>query len=64
MNRKNVVTYQTPNGVKVSVCKAHEQMLEGPDGLRDKKGAHFCSVYYGQHYGVCDICHTKEDHCA
>jgi hypothetical protein len=53
---KPVVTYQSPNGAKKTLCDEHAKRLTGPNPPRDAMGGEYCGVFYGRHRGECEIC--------
>lgn len=56
---KRVVTWQSPRGIKINICKECEKKLEGK-WPKDWSGEEFCTVYKGIHNGRCDICEAYD----
>lgn len=52
---KKVITYQSPNGEKIDVCKSCEKKLSG-NWPRDSKGSEYCTISHGAHKGTCNVC--------
>jgi hypothetical protein len=50
-----VITWQSPRGFKMNICRDCEKKLEG-NWPKDWTGEEYCSVYKGIHRGTCDIC--------
>jgi len=51
---QDVITYQSPNGFAISLCKAHDTQA-----IRDPHGAEYCTVSHGRHAGYCDLCRAE-----
>jgi hypothetical protein len=50
---KKVVTWQSPNEWRISVTPKQERLADAAGVWpRDPKGAEYCQVYYGLHYGT------------
>jgi hypothetical protein len=51
--KKQVVTWQSPNEWRISVTPKQERLADAAGVWpRDSKGAEYCQVYYGLHYGT------------
>jgi len=58
----SVITYQTPSGDTIQVCEACEREIQEwkEPWPKNKKGEEYCSIYMGQHPGICDLCGKGE----
>lgn len=52
---KPVVTWQSPRGYRINVCKECENNLAG-NWPKDAFGEEYCSVFIALHRGTCDVC--------
>ena len=53
-----VVTYQSPSGQTIDICRDCEQELTARASWpRDDRGQEYCSVSRGLHDGTCHVCH-------
>ena len=60
MRKKQVVTWQTPRGLKRNICRECQEAIEGTsEWPRDAHGEEFCQVHLGLHRGLCDICQRE-----
>lgn len=60
MSKQKVVTWQSPNGGKISVCKpCEERLTKALAWPKDEFGVQFCQVFHGLHLGECDICNRE-----
>lgn len=55
MYTKTVVTYQSPNGYKTTLCSACARRMAN-NWPRDPHGDEYCSVSVGKHFGECCRC--------
>lgn len=55
MKRRRVVTWQTPDGGRVSICRECERLFEEAGVWpKDWEGNEYATVYHGEHEGHCD----------
>lgn len=53
----HVITYQTPSGDLLPICKAHRRALEGRPWPKNVAGEEYCQVYRGEtKLGECYFC--------
>ncbi len=52
-----VITYQSPNLDRITVCEDCERSLRGREWPKNVKGEEYCQIHRGLHNGICNICH-------
>lgn len=54
---QKVVTWQSPSGQAINICRKCEQRLRSSNSWpKDSQGQEYCQVSHGLHTSVCHTC--------